>query len=91
LNRLIRLVNVALALPEDNRDAAIATVTANQAAYTSRVEAVVRGARIPATLQGMGQAILTSVAQMQTSLDGIVDVLRYQVSPRPSFRGFSDS
>jgi len=82
LNRLLRKVDAALATPanSDQRQAAIATVTAQQAAYTSRVEATVRGARVPATIQGMGQAILTSLAQMQTSLDGIVDVLRYQVS-----------
>lgn len=78
----MREVDAALALPANTaaRTAAVASVTAHQATYTSRVEAVVRAARVPATIHGMGQAILTSLAQMQTTLDGIVDVLRYQVS-----------
>jgi hypothetical protein len=82
LNRLLREVDAALALPENSpeRQPAIATVTAHQATYTSRVEATVRAARIPPTFHGMGQAILTSLAGMQATLDGIVDVLRYQVS-----------
>ncbi|KAE9362560.1 hypothetical protein N431DRAFT_469876 [Stipitochalara longipes BDJ] len=88
LNRLMRDVDAALALPDPSpdRDAAIASVTTNQAAYTSRVEAVVRGARIPPTIQGMGQAILNSLAQVQTTLEGIVDVLRYQNNLAPLSR-----
>ncbi len=78
----MREVDDALAMPANSAEqtAAIATVVAHQATYTSRVEATVRAARVPATIHGMGQAILTSLAQMQTTLDGIVDVLRYQVS-----------
>ncbi len=59
LNRLMREVDAAMALPSNTpqRLAAIATVRARQAAYTSRVEATIRSARVPGTIQGMGQAI----------------------------------
>ena len=59
------------------RQVAVATINAAQAAYTSRVEAVVRAARIPSTIQGMGQAILSSLAQLQSTTEGVLDVLRY--------------
>ena len=82
LNRLIREVNTALALPVNTPvcTAAIISITAHQATYTSRIEAVVRVARMPAIIHGMGQAILTNLTQIQTTLDSIVDILHYQVS-----------
>ncbi|PMD21294.1 hypothetical protein NA56DRAFT_703469 [Hyaloscypha hepaticicola] len=73
LNRLMREVDAALALPANTpaRTAAVASVTAHQATYTSRVEAVVRAAR--------------------TTLDGIVDVLRYQNNLPPISRDNPDN
>jgi hypothetical protein len=82
LNRLIRLVDDALKMNAGPaKEAAVATIQSRQSAYTKIVEATVRAETIPPTIQGMGQAILTALAQAQTSLDGIVDVLRFQVSP----------
>jgi hypothetical protein len=82
LNRLLQAIDACKRLPHPSpeREKAVAALLLRQTAYTSRVEAVVRGQRIPPTIQGMGQAILTSLAQVQSALDGVVDVLRYQVS-----------
>jgi hypothetical protein len=86
LNRLLRAADLAwrTAANTPARQLAAASLTQRQASYTSRVEAEVRSARVPPTIQGMGQAILTSLAQIQGTLDGVVDVLRYQVSLFPS-------
>ncbi|PMD13495.1 hypothetical protein NA56DRAFT_651803, partial [Hyaloscypha hepaticicola] len=71
LNRLIREVNTTLALLANTpaHIAAVISVTAHQATYTSRIEIIIRTARVPVTIHGIGQAILTSLAQIQTTLD----------------------
>ncbi|KAE8441045.1 hypothetical protein EG329_006082 [Mollisiaceae sp. DMI_Dod_QoI] len=79
LNKLMRRINAALTHPNSSAEkaAAIATCKTFQAQYSSRVKAVVRATRASINLQNLGQAILTRIAQMQLTLDGINDVLRY--------------
>jgi hypothetical protein len=74
--------DAVLALPQaqrrDDHPAALALNLA-QKAFTSKVEAEVRSIRTPKTVDGLGRSILISISQMQTTLDGILDVLRFAV------------
>ena len=82
LNALMTRRDAVLALPQaqrrDDHPAALALNLA-QKAFTSKVEAEVRSIRTPKTVDGLGRSILISISQMQTTLDGILDVLRFAV------------
>lgn len=87
LNILLAEITRVRAMPDgDEKSDAQEALQERQRSFTSRVEAVVRAARAPPTIQGMGQAILESLARLQASLDGIQDVLRFQVGIRSLYR-----
>lgn len=64
----------------DARNNARASIEARQHRYTLFVESLAQADRAPKTVEGMGAAILSSLSQIQGTIDGVLDVIRYVVS-----------
>lgn len=69
-----------------NKDASLHSLTALQKAYTKSVEAQVRrnrtggGGRAPASTVDVGMLLYRSLTRLNDTLDGIHDLMRYQVT-----------
>jgi hypothetical protein len=62
-----------------DKTAAKVQLEALQKKTTSKVAADIRNNKVPKTLDGMGQAILTGIAGLQYTMNGILDAVRFQV------------